>query len=183
MYNGFYKIYTKLRPNNTKEERDIVIDTYYNILENIGSSVTVNNKLVNVNINTFLCGYCGQFALYLNRKYGYDIEMIVEKNEEDVTPIHVFNTVIFKGVKYYIDGRGITDNKNLFMSIYSNWDNYDELFILDKTNEKFDTYMHFVNLAFKEDSISNKMISWLLKSFKNNYYFNYLEEADFVTTA
>lgn len=163
MFNGFFVIYQKLL--QSEQDKNIAIHNYFNMLESISSYVKVDKKSHKVSVSSFLCGYCGQFALTLKEKYGYDIEILVDSDEYDDYLIHVFNTYCYNGVKYYIDSRGITNDKKLFLDIYSNWENFDKISIIDKNSDKFEEYLKYVKNIFELDNISQSMVSWILKSY------------------
>ena len=63
------------------------------------------------NAHDFLMGSCELFALALSKKYGYQVYEIVQ----DDKMIHSFCIAIYKGVKLYIDVRGITSNYKEFL--------------------------------------------------------------------
>ena len=63
------------------------------------------------NANDFLMGSCELFALALSRKYGYQVYEIVQDGKMK----HAFCIAVYKGVKLYIDVRGITSNYKEFL--------------------------------------------------------------------
>lgn len=113
----------------------------------------------------FLNGWCEIFAKELNKDFGYQIEAqllffnindeftdeeILSMNHEEYTDnndeecdkyevslVHCYNTLHINGEKFYIDVRGITNDKNEFLQPFIN--RVDEDYIVMYTIEELET--------------------------------------------
>lgn len=102
-YKGFYEDFFNLKNEFSNEDEDITFE----FLENTNESFD-NDKLSVIDLFKYLHGYCDEFAMLLNKVFHYQIE--ISFNCGNI--IHAY----CKHGDYYIDVRGITNDKDLFFS-------------------------------------------------------------------
>ncbi len=126
MRNGFYKELDEIR----KEDPELYNGVYdFSFMENCegidGEGFNdVDEEGIRFNAFDFLHGYCNEFADFLHKKYGYQVEAV----KEDGELVHMYCTADISGKKHYIDIRGITDSWEEFMEEFYNaglWGNDD----------------------------------------------------------
>lgn len=142
-YNGYYKV---------KREKDY---KDYEFLKSINKGPCPDY---------FLNGWCEIFAKEINKEFDYQIEaslLFFNINDEftdaeilsmdheeyilnvgdfdvyDVSLVHCYNTVHINGDKFYVDVRGITDDKNEFLQPFFN--RVDENYIIKYTVDELET--------------------------------------------
>ncbi len=107
MHKGFWNEIDNLRQNNP--------DISWDYLEAFNNAAIPDLKFGPYN---FLHGLCDVFAQALNEIYGYPIEYVFERKDNDqyynYTPnlMHAYCVINHNGTSLYVDIRGITDNKN-----------------------------------------------------------------------
>ena len=105
----------------------------------------------------FLCGWCEIFAKEINKEFGYQIEArlrfsnnndeftdeeilsmtheeYMDNNDEEfdkyeVSLVHCYNIIQINGEKYYVDVRGITNDRAEFLQPFNVYDNSDDYII------------------------------------------------------
>lgn len=112
----------------------------------------------------FLNGWCEIFAKELNKEFGYQIEArlrffnindeftdseilnmtheeYIDNNEDcdkyEVSLVHCYNTLHINGEKFYIDVRGITNDKNEFLQPFNVYDDYIVKYTIAELETKF----------------------------------------------
>lgn len=91
----------------------------------------LNNIMVDgnsTNIYKYLHGYCHEFSIALNKKFGYPIALWIEYDceiEENVL-VHAFNIVKDTSKTYFIDVRGVTDD---IKTLIGEFDYYSDIII------------------------------------------------------
>jgi hypothetical protein len=103
-YKGFYTDYLDLKRELEGE------DITFGFMENTCDAFH-QDELEILDLEKYLHGYCDEFALMLNSVYGYSIEVIFFCHKI----IHAYCKV----GDFYIDVRGITDDKELFFSEFT----------------------------------------------------------------
>ena len=143
-HTGFYKEYPKKK-----------LTDYENYLLNDIPYETDNPYEM---ADIFLNGSCDIFALYLHNKYGYEIYKLSNR-----PAIHYFCIDYSKGIKKYIDVRGITTSYEEFICEFPRLKKIDinsakkvEKLDIEKDIEqnKNDKFLYF-GLKFAEDIIEN----------------------------
>lgn len=165
IYRGFYQTIPELK--NIRNESDVtrameLLDS----IEDQEMKTEISGSMVPcpVSVASFLLGYCGNLAEYLHREFGYHIGILYLPVEGAVSVEHVFNTARIHGKKVYIDSRGITSDRNVFMSLYTGMNLVEKEFQSLKKAEKWAGAWPFVN-----DKISDAMIGWLVKNHPDYY--------------
>ena len=80
-----------------------------------------------MNAMCYLHGFCNDIAMYLSKRFNYEVVMVIEYDDEIEKDalVHAFNTVEKDGERYYIDIRGITTNEDEIMQSFDLWDKPD----------------------------------------------------------
>ena len=157
MYNGFYCEYYE---NNQTMNND----EFLKMLDSVEDEINIDSENGSnfVSVASFLLGFCYHLASYFREKYGYKQELIVDREGYLVHSYCVFENA---GHKYFIDSRGITDNRDLFFGLFEYaMDNSKILNISDLSDKKVFEEKNFIVF----DEISDSMIEWLVNSF--DYY-------------
>lgn len=89
----------------------------YDFLEDI----SINNK--SYNLLKYLHGYCDNFAVYMAKRFGYNICLWTQYDYdiEKIALVHAFNSCVVNEKTYYIDIRGVTSN---IENIYSDFEDF-----------------------------------------------------------
>ncbi|MBR4894076.1 MAG: hypothetical protein IKZ36_02625, partial [Kiritimatiellae bacterium] len=116
-----------------------------------------------VSVASFMLGFCGELAMYFNRKYGYEIGLLQDEDEL----LHVFNVITpSPSERYFLDARGITDELPLFLEPFSL---YPGNILYAKDIESAQALAPAGEWRFPEDEISDAMIAWLLDTYPDYY--------------
>jgi len=103
-------------------------------------------------IRLFLHGMCELFARALSEKYDYNVYKFFYENK-----LHYYCIYYFKNIKFYIDVRGITNDRNLFFREFSieidsietnKLDNFDDKVENISTLVEFDEYVTNLGLEY-----------------------------------
>ena len=134
----------------------------YDFLE----TLLVNNKKMDALY--YLHGACHQFALALNQTLGYEIVLWINYDEdiECNKLIHAFNTFKYRGNRYYVDVRGVTDNLK---------DITDEFDYFEEMNDPISYNNKKAKNILKELKLSTNVSSdvyRLINVYKANYQLN-----------
>lgn len=125
--------------------------------------IMIDNDPACVSVASFLFGFCGNLASYFNKQKGYPVQILFDK---DGDLVHAYNIITKDGKDYYLDCRGITDDKELFESLYSGMDLHTETCDDIKTiRNKYPIW----DTIFTEDEISEAMIKWLIDNYDEYY--------------
>lgn len=159
MKNGFYHLQDQYAGS---------IPAFLKALDDIESDINVQFKsgesmVAPVSVASFMLGFCGELAMYFNRKYGFEIGIL--RDEDHLH--HVFNVISPSPTKrYFLDARGITDDVSLFLEPYS-------LLAVNclyaKDIESAQALAPDGEWYFPEDEISDAMIAWLLNTYPDYY--------------
>lgn len=144
---------------------DNVIKKMANLLDEIEDviPIKIDDENAPVSVASFLYGFCGNLASYFNNTIKVPIQISFDK---EGNLVHAYNIINVDGKNYYLDSRGITDDKKLFDSFFGDlccstldFDNVEEI------RQKYQMW----NEIFFEDEISNAMVNWLVTTY-NNFY-------------
>lgn len=123
---------------------------------------------VTVSVASFLLGFCGHLAKYWERKHGFPIYVLLDRDEL----VHVFNCAItMDGRTVFLDARGATTNLEEFAAPFC------RTHLMLVTDGK-DALEHVPDWVFPEDEYSEAMISWLLRRKPCCYDFSMLRAPD-----
>lgn len=121
MKNGFYLEMDQIAKDLEDELEEYISPTFEFMesicYENKDEKATINE----INAYDFLHGFCYEFALVLNQLYGYEIECILDENNELV---HAYCIIKNDNNNVYIDIRGITTDYHLFIKEFDDWIEY-----------------------------------------------------------
>lgn len=169
-YKGFYEDYFSYKECYELDEETFEDELeeikYFGFLNNIDESFS-QEELCPINLEKYLDGYCDEFALMLNKRFGYPIHAIVIDNQKGFNLIHAYCTFDIEREVYYVDARGITNDKELFFYMYHLTPKMDvkyfddgDLFVsyLKKKFNKIEYTLHQekeTNLLMKDDWLKN----------------------------
>lgn len=94
---------------------------FFGEYEDLLGRLNINNNCLDV--TQYLYGRCDEFALALNKMFGYAIILWLDYIEKKEVLVHAFNVLEKEGKRYYVDVRGITDN---IEDITSSFDYYED---------------------------------------------------------
>jgi len=146
---GFYEILQRVDNNN---------EAFLDILENVGSELEIKGESFPVCIASFLNGFCMHLAIRLRKEFGYELEAINIDGEFS----HMYCVYLDGCKKYYIDCRGITDNFDAFIGVFT-CDESKKIVSYQVLDEEIKATFDY----FEEDEISNAMCDWYLNSFRS----------------
>ncbi len=115
---GFYKELDELRA-------DGLPDANFGFLENVPVGDSYN-------LYDFLHGHCDQFAAALSDYYGYEVEYVLDNNDNLV---HAYCVAEVGPYVAYIDARGVTTDAELFFDEFADWCTYDKGELYDLNGE------------------------------------------------
>lgn len=138
---------------------------FFNRLDSIETELRLTDSKVpdeplSVSVGSFLQGFCVNLAKEFNRKYGLPIAVLTDETGELV---HAYNyRELPNGARLYLDARGVTNNRELFLEPFQTHKELDEA--------DFETTLkNMPEWAFPDDEISAAMINWILSNFQEFY--------------
>lgn len=119
-----------------------------------------SDEPLSVSVGSFFQGFCVNLAKEFNRRCGLPIAALTDETGELV---HAYNyRELPNGTCLYLDARGVTDSRELFLEPFQAHKKLDEA--------DFETTLkNMPEWAFPDDEISAAMINWLLSNFQEFY--------------
>lgn len=162
MHNGYY-----LEKETIEKETGESID--FGFMD--GLDYFYNEDIPTRAIYDLLHGYCDNFAVLLHNEFGYDINLVRNK---DSGLIHAYCTTEKDGETLYIDIRGITDSIDEFFGEFEDffdYNDYEDDLIIRENNISIDRLEQLLKIQYPLDDTAH--ILELIKSdkmFLTTYY-------------